>query len=158
MNNAGLIERFATKKRYLVYHSDNTHFRGAKQKKRHFTISQTRLSFTRSKIAKISTTSEKTSGRGALSLLMHYLQKIGLYELFFKTVLPILPHSNNKGLQLGQFIKQIIAFMIDGTESSISAFDVRKTDVGYASVIENTIEEMASSHQIKLFFCKDVFC
>ena len=110
-----------------------------------------------SKITKISSTSEKISGRGGLSLFMRYVQQISLYELFFKTVLPVLPRSNNKGLQLRQFIKQIIAFMIDGTESSISAFDVRKTDAGYASVIENTMEEMASSHQIKRFFAKMVF-
>ncbi len=110
-----------------------------------------------SKITKISSTREKISGRGGLALFMRYVQKIGLYELFFKTVLPVLPRSNNKGLQLGQFIKQIIAFMIDGTETSISAFDVRKTDAGYASVIENPMEEMASSHQIKRFFAKMVF-
>jgi hypothetical protein len=47
--------------------------------------------------------------------------------------------------------------MIDGTETSISAFDVRKTDVGYASVIENTIEEIASSHQIKRFLATTSF-
>jgi hypothetical protein len=110
-----------------------------------------------SKITKISSTSEKISGRGGLSLFMRYVKNIGLYELFFKTVLPVLPRSNNKGLQLGQFIKQIIAFMIDGTETSISAFDTRKTDTGYASVIENTMDEMASSHQIKRFFAKMSF-
>lgn len=78
-----------------------------------------------SKITKISSTNEKISGRGGLSLFMRYVQNIGLYKLFSKTVLPELPRSNNKGLQLGQFIKQIIAFMIDVTESSISAFDVK---------------------------------
>jgi hypothetical protein len=110
-----------------------------------------------SKITKISSTSEKISGRGGLSLFMRYVRNIGLYELFLKIVLPLLPRSNNKGLQLGQFIKQMIAFMIDGTETSISAFDVRKKDAGYASVIENTMEEMASSHQIKRFFAKMSF-
>ena len=110
-----------------------------------------------SKITKISSTSEKNSGRGGLSLFMRYVQNIGLYELFSKTVMPVLPRSSNKGLQLGQFIKQIIAFMIDGTETSISSFDTRKTDPGYASVIENTMEEMASSHQIKRFFAKMAF-
>ena len=67
---------------------------------------------------------------------MRYVKNIGLYELFLKTVLPVLPRSNNKGLQLGQFIKQIIAFMIDGTETSISAFDTRKTDTGYLPIPE----------------------
>ena len=82
-------------------------------------------------------------------MFMRYVQKIGLYGLFLKIVLPALPNSNNKGLQLSQFIKQIIAFMMDGTDTSISSFDLRKSDVGYASILENREEDMASSHQIK---------
>ena len=38
------------------------------------------------KITKISSTSEKISGCGWLSLFMRYLKNIGLYELFSKTV------------------------------------------------------------------------
>ncbi|MDA3942486.1 MAG: IS1380 family transposase [Bacteroidetes bacterium] len=106
------------------------------------------------KIAKISSTNEKISGRGGLALFMRYVQNIGLYGLFLKIVLPALPNSNNKGLQLGQFIKQIIAFMMDGTDTSISSFDLRKSDVGYASLLENREEDMASSHQIKRYFSK----
>ncbi len=48
----------------------------------------------------------------------------------------------------------MFSFFIDGTDMSISGFDKKKTDKGYAAVLENTVEEMASSHQIKRMFRK----
>jgi len=48
----------------------------------------------------------------------------------------------------------MIAFFIDGTNMSISSFDQSKKDEGYASVLECKTDQMASSHQIKRFFCK----
>lgn len=59
-----------------------------------------------------------------------------------------------KGLSLQQFLKQIFAYFMDGTDMSISSFDKKKTDKGYASVLENTETDMASSHQIKRVFMK----
>lgn len=43
---------------------------------------------------------------------------------------------------------------MDGTNMSIAGFDKKKADIGYAAVLENTLDEMASSHQIKRFFAK----
>ncbi len=51
-------------------------------------------------------------------------------------------------------MKQVIAFFIDGTDMSIAGFNKRKKDESYAAVLENSTEEMASSHQIKRFFKK----
>ena len=48
----------------------------------------------------------------------------------------------------------MLAFFIDGTDMSISCFDRKKEDEAYAAVLENSKEEMASSHQIKRFFKK----
>ena len=59
-----------------------------------------------------------------------------------------------KGLGLHQFLKQMFALFIDGTDMSISGFDVKKKDEGYAAVLENNIGQMASFHQIKRFFIK----
>lgn len=61
---------------------------------------------------------------------------------------------NNKGLQLQQFIKQMLAFFMDGTDMSISGFDRKKKDKGYAALLENDSGDMVSSHQIKRFFMK----
>jgi hypothetical protein len=65
--------------------------------------------------------------------------------------------ANGKGLTLQQFLKQIFAFFMDGTDMSISGFDNKKKDEGYAALLENTTGEMASSHQIKRFFIKISF-
>ncbi len=59
------------------------------------------------------------------------MQKNGLYALSFKTVLHVLPRSNNKGLPLGQFINQIIVFMMGRTEPSNSGFEERKPEGFY---------------------------
>ena len=48
----------------------------------------------------------------------------------------------------------MFAFIIDGTDMSISSFDTKKKDTGYASLLENTASQMASSHQMKRFFSK----
>ncbi len=48
----------------------------------------------------------------------------------------------------------MFAFCMDGTNTAISHFDQLKTDDGYAAILENSTENMASSHQIKRFFIK----
>ena len=59
--------------------------------------------------------------------------------------------GSRKGLSCSQIIKQLMAFFADGTDMSISSFDRRKKDEAYAAVLENTPDQMASSHQIKRF-------
>lgn len=105
------------------------------------------------KITKIGITNEKISARGGLSLILRYVEKTGLYGLISNTVLSLLSKSN-KGLQLPEFLKQMFAFCIDGTNTSISYFDQLKTDEGYAAILETNTEELASSHQIKRFFMR----
>ncbi|MDF1550751.1 MAG: hypothetical protein P1P88_23210 [Bacteroidales bacterium] len=106
-----------------------------------------------SKITKIGITNDKISARGGLPLIMRYIERIGLYVLIFSTISSLFL-KNKKGLQLPQFLKQMFAFMIDGTSMSISFFDKLKTEEGYAALLENKKSEMASSHQIKRFFRK----
>ncbi len=48
-------------------------------------------------------------------------------------------------------MKQVIAFFIDDKDILIAGFVKRKKDESYAAVLENSPEEMASSHQIKWF-------
>jgi hypothetical protein len=48
----------------------------------------------------------------------------------------------------------VLAYFIDGSDMSLTSFDRRKQDAAYAALLENTTEEMASSHQIKRCFCK----
>lgn len=105
------------------------------------------------KITKLRVTNDKISGRGGLPLFLRYIENIGLYGLISSTIF-LLVTKSSKGLQLQSFLKQMFAFFIDGTDMSISGFDHKKKDEGYAGLLENTVEEMASSHQIKRFFSK----
>ncbi len=105
------------------------------------------------KITKIGITSDKISARGGLPLFLRYIERIRLYEVISGTIISLLT-SNNKGLKLNQFLKQLFAFFMDGTNMAISGFDRLKNDEGYTALIENKPAEMASSHQIKRFFIK----
>jgi len=113
----------------------------------------TRLSFMSTKITKIGLTNDKISARGGLPLFLRYVEQIGLYRLISGTINSLL-FKNRKGLQLQQFLKQIIAFFIDGTNMSISGFDQIKEDDGYAALLECRKDHLASSHQIKRYFAK----
>ena len=97
----------------------------------------TRLSFMSTKITKTGITSNKISGRGGLALFLRYIEKIGLYGLITGNNSSLYFREQNKGLQLQQFIKQIFAFFIDGTNMAISSFDQSKMDEGYASLLES---------------------
>ena len=74
------------------------------------------------KINKIIATSEKKSARGGLSLILKYIENIKRYELINSVVIFQL-FFGNKGLGLQQFLKQIFAYFIDGTDMLISGFD-----------------------------------
>lgn len=61
---------------------------------------------------------------------------------------------SSKGLSLYQFIKQMLAYFIDGTYVRMESFNELKKDKGYTSLLENQGTQMASSHQMKRFFRK----
>jgi len=118
----------------------------------HF-LSEKDYLFMGTKITKIGITNDKISARGGLTLFLRYIEQVGLYNLISGIMRPILV-KKAKGLQLDGFLKQMFAFFMDGTDMSISGFDHKKKDEGYASLLENSLGDMASSHQIKRFFSK----
>lgn len=105
------------------------------------------------KITKIAVTNDTISGRGGIVFFLRYIEKTNLYLLISNILSPLVgkPH---KGLGLKQFLKQIFAYFIDGTHMALSGFEQKKRDASYAALLENSLEDMASSHQIKRFFAK----
>ena len=97
------------------------------------------------KITKIDVTSEKLSGRGGIFFFLRYVENILFYPLFEKYFGGF--QASAKGLPMCQFIKQLIAHFIDGTDMSMSRFDRRKSDEAYAAVLENVPEQMASDRK-----------
>lgn len=105
------------------------------------------------KITKVGVTNEKISARGGISFFLRYLEQTRLYTLISSSLFSFLV-PNKKGLKLQGFLKQMFAFFIDGTDTSISGFDRRKKDDSYAALLECETKDLASSHQIKRFFIK----
>jgi len=104
------------------------------------------------KITKTAITDDKMSGRGGLFFFLKYVENIGFYRLFEEKFGFL--RTTKKGLRIQEFIKQVLAHFIDGSDMSMTAFDRRKCDVGYAALLEYDKTQLASSHQMKRFFAK----
>lgn len=102
------------------------------------------------KITNIGVTNDTLTGRGGMNLFVKYLSSVEIYPLLEDLFGNI--RRNNKGLLVWNIFKQIFCWFYDGTSRHLNYFDQLKGDEGYASVIENAQDEMASSHQIKRFF------
>ncbi len=111
-----------------------------------------KVNSTQAKISKIEVTTDKISGRGGLLFFVKYIESIGYYSLFEKFF--GLLKGSSKGLGCRQFIKQLSAWFIDGSDMTMCSFDRRKSDGAYAALLENRPSEMATSHQMKRMFRK----
>ena len=116
---------------------------------------QTLRSSKQQKVSKIGVTEDKITGRGGLVFILRYIERTGFYSLF-ETHFGHLKTSS-KGLSCRGFIKQMLAYFIDGSDMAMTRFDRRKSDKAYAASLECTVSELASSHQIKRFFAKFKF-
>ncbi len=63
------------------------------------------------KLTKISIPNQKISGRGGITLFLRYVEQTKCYEVI-TFVLNRLHLFNTKGLQIQQFMKQVIAFFL----------------------------------------------
>ena len=104
------------------------------------------------KISKVEITDQKITGRGGLFFILRYIENTKFYHRYLKLFENI--KKSSKGLSIVQFAKQLFAHFIDGTDMSMKSFDRRKDDEAYAAALENTPDQMASSHQMKRFFSK----
>ena len=102
------------------------------------------------KISKVGVTEDTLTGRGGLALFVRYVSQVNIYALLFDAFGHI--RRSEKGQPIWNVFKQILCFFYDGTSRHLVYFDQLKRDRGYASVIENTSEEMIGSHQAKRFF------
>jgi hypothetical protein len=109
------------------------------------------------KITQIGITNNKISGRGGISFFLRYVEQIGFYKLSEK----ILGHIRitSKGLSLYQFIKQIIAYFIDGTLRTGIFSVLRNSRINlmfFFPVIINTLLVRNISAPPKIFACSRI--
>jgi len=102
------------------------------------------------KINAVDVTEDTLTGRGGLALFVRYLSQVNIYGLLFKAFGHL--RKSEKGEPIWNIFKQIFCFFYDGTSRHLVYFDQLKRDEGYAAVMENGLEEMVSSHQVKRFF------
>lgn len=105
---------------------------------------------TSNRISRIETTDDTITGRGGLSLFVRYLAGINLYPLLEEKFSGL--RKSSKGLSVWKLFLQVFCFFMDGTSRHLTYFDDLANDKGYASTIEMSGKEMASSHTIKRFF------
>ena len=102
------------------------------------------------KITGIGVTGDTLTGRGGMALFVRYLSSIKIYGLLLGHFSWI--RKSIKGVSVWNIFKQILCFFYDGTSRHLVYFNQLKKDEGYAAVIENSLNEMLSSHQVKRFF------
>jgi Transposase DDE domain group 1 len=102
------------------------------------------------KINAVDVTEDTLTGRGGLALFVRYLSQVNIYGLLFEAFGHL--RRSEKGEPIWNIFKQIFCFFYDGTSRHLVYFDQLKRDEGYAAVMENGLEEMVSSHQVKRFF------
>ena len=104
------------------------------------------------KISHVDITSDCLADRGGLLLLMRYLDGLGPIEELGRVFDTF--QRNKKGISPTSVIRQTLGFLLDGTHSCLSHFDLLKEDDGYQAVMETPAAYQASSHQVKRFFNK----
>jgi hypothetical protein len=102
------------------------------------------------KIRRIEATSDRLTGRAGLSLFVAYLHGIRIFNCLDRWFGSI--RKNRKGIAITELFKQALCFFVDGTSRRLTYFDQISIDDGYAGSIETSIEDMASSDQMKRFF------
>ena len=100
-------------------------------------------------ITTVETTDDKITSRGGLLLVLRYLEKSKVFNLI-ETVLGDV-RKNRKAKPVEFILRQVMAKMLDGSDTSIQGFDRLKQDEGYASEIEVQKKDMVSSHMVKRF-------
>ena len=105
---------------------------------------------TSNRIQHIETTTDTITGRGGLALFNRYLTQIGILSILTNLFGKL--RKSRKGLEIKKLFKQVFCFLFDGTSRHLTHFDHVKKDNGYAAAIEESPEEMASSHTVKRFF------
>ncbi len=104
----------------------------------------------KNRINKIEVTRDTLTGRGGMALFVRYVSGIKIYGLFLERFSWM--RKSMKGVAVWNIFKQVLCFFYDGTSRHVTYFDQLKKDEGYAAVIENSMDEMVSSHQVKRFF------
>ena len=101
-------------------------------------------------ISTVQPTDDTLSSRGGLALFVRYLSGIAIYPIIGRHFGSL--RKSRKGLPIWNLFMQVFCFLFNGTSRHLVYFDDLAKDEGYAATVENSLDDMASSHIIKRFF------
>lgn len=104
------------------------------------------------RISGIEVTSDLLADRGGLLPLLRYLDGSGIIQVIADPLAKY--RRSRKGIDIPCLLRQVIAFLLEGTSRRIKRFDELKRDPGYQALLELSAEDMASSDQVERFFGK----
>jgi hypothetical protein len=104
------------------------------------------------RISGIEVTSDLLADRGGLAFVMKYIDHT---EILTTLAEPFAKYrKNGKGCSVKATMRQVLAFLCDGTSRHLTRFDELKQDLGYQALLDLTPSETVSSHQVKRLFGK----
>ena len=106
----------------------------------------------KNQIKRVEITSDKITGRGGLAFILRYFTKVGLLKLLSNHIGHLRFSGKSKCIAL--IVRQILAMFIDGTDTTLSAFDKRRSSPEYAALIECEPDDIVGTDIVKRFFRK----
>ena len=97
------------------------------------------------RISGIEITSDLLADRGGMLPLLRYVDGTGIVEALASPLARY--RRSGKGIAVPCLLRQILAFLMDGTSRRIKRFDELKQDLGYSALLELEANDMASSDQ-----------
>lgn len=113
---------------------------------------QATQSFSNPSISEIEVTSDCLTDRAGLAMVMRFLDQSGIIGELSRIFEPY--RSSNKGTTVPHMVRQVLAFLMDGTSRHLTRFDQMKHDAGYSTALETPAAQMVSSHGVKRLFAK----
>lgn len=104
------------------------------------------------RISGIEITSDLLADRGGMLPLLRYVDGTGIVEALASPLARY--RRSGKGIAVPCLLRQILAFLMDGTSRRIKRFDELKQDLGYSALLELEANDMASSDQVERFLGK----
>jgi hypothetical protein len=104
----------------------------------------------KNKIDKIGETDDNLTSRGGLFFFDKYLNNIGIFSILAEYFGDL--RKSKKGQSVTELFRQIFCFFCDKTSRHLTHSDALAEDAGYAAMIGQEPENMASSHTVKRFF------
>jgi len=103
-------------------------------------------------ISSVGITHDTLTSRGGMAFILHYLDRIGIWILFSKTIGHL--RFSSKGKPIETIVRQLIAAFIDGNDISMQGFDRRRKSPELSSLLECAQEDVVGGSIVRRFFFK----